>query len=88
MSKLKFDIPVGINIAKTNSRNTVDEQNGIRDYVKAFNAFSSRGVGDYFAINISCPNTVGGEPFTDPRKLDRLLLALDDARQGNKSPFF
>jgi dihydroorotate dehydrogenase len=88
MSKLKYDLPVGINIAKTNSSDTIDEEKGILDYVKAFKAFSSRGVGDYFAINISCPNTVGGEPFTDPGKLDRLLLALEEARGGNDRPFF
>jgi dihydroorotate dehydrogenase (fumarate) len=29
-------------------------------------------------INISCPNTYGGEPFTTPELLENLLLAIDD----------
>jgi dihydroorotate dehydrogenase subfamily 2 len=78
------DIPVGTSIAKTNSPNTVDEQAGIADYVKAFKAFVL--LGDYFTINISCPNTFGGQPFTQPQELDRLLEALDKIK--TKKPIF
>ncbi|MEO8065578.1 MAG: quinone-dependent dihydroorotate dehydrogenase [Candidatus Doudnabacteria bacterium] len=76
MNKLKFEFPIGISIAKTNSKDTVTEAEGIQDYVKAYATFRKIGVGDYFTINISCPNTFGGEPFTDPEKLDRLLKAI------------
>ena len=34
------------------------------------------GVGDYYTINISCPNTFGGETFAKPDLLTRLLTKL------------
>ena len=36
-----------------------------------------KDVGDFFVINISCPNVFGGEPFGDPDRLDALLTELD-----------
>ncbi|MEY4722867.1 MAG: hypothetical protein RLZZ324_380 [Candidatus Parcubacteria bacterium] len=68
-------IPIGASVAKTNSGATVDPEAGIADYAKAFRAMAD--VGDYMTVNISCPNAFGGEPFTDPEKLDRLLAVLD-----------
>ncbi len=71
----KFKIPIGTNIAKTNSPDTVETEAGVSDYVKAFRQLVD--VGHYFTVNISCPNTFGGEPFTDPGRLDQLLFAID-----------
>jgi dihydroorotate dehydrogenase len=71
----KFDIPIGISIAKTNSPQTVEAEAGIADYIKAAKEFVD--IGHYFTINISCPNAFGGEPFTDPVKLDKLLTQFD-----------
>ncbi len=71
---LRFGFPVGISIAKANLTVTDSIEAGIEDYVRA--ARDLAGVGDYLTINISCPNTSGGEPFADPRNLERLLLAL------------
>ena len=88
LSKLKFGFPLGISIAKTNDRKTVDEASGIADYLKAYLAFKERNIGDYFTINISCPNAFGGEPFTDPEKLDHLLNALREADQSFSKPVF
>lgn len=48
---------------------------GINDYATAFSTLAN--IGAYTTINISCPNTCGGESFTDPGRLDRLLTALD-----------
>ncbi len=75
LSKKKFRFPVGTSIAKTNSPDTVEVQAGINDYVKAFSQFVD--IGAYFTINISCPNAFGGEPFTDPDRLEKLLTAID-----------
>ena len=86
-SRLKgknFKIPIGTNIAKTNSPQTVETGAGINDYVKAFSKFTD--IGDYFVINISCPNAFGGEPFTDPEKLNRLLKEID--KKETKKPIF
>lgn len=75
LRKKKFEFPVGTNIARTNSPTTTDRESGIRDYEKAFSAFSA--IGSYMTINISCPNTCGGELFTIPSNLDHLLTRLD-----------
>lgn len=84
LHKKRFAFPVGISIAKTNSQETCETEGGIADYVKAFQAFVH--IGDYFTINISCPNAFGGQPFTDPKKLDALLSALDPV--PTKKPIF
>jgi len=46
-------------------------EKGIEDYGKAYRAADP--VAAYITINISCPNAFGGEPFTDPARLDLLL---------------
>ena len=70
----RFTFPVGISIAKTNCQATVDTDNAIADYFKAYRAFNN--IGDYITINISCPNAFGGQPFTDSVKLDALLQKI------------
>lgn len=70
-----WQIPVGTSVARTNDATTVETEAGIADYVKAFSAMAS--IGAYTTVNISCPNTCGGEPFTTPERLERLLNALD-----------
>lgn len=80
----QFKIPIGISVAKTNSKNAIDTNSGIRDYAKAFGCFTN--IGDYITVNISCPNTYGGEPFTDPEKLDLLFTTLDKIE--TKHPIF
>lgn len=75
LKNTKFPLPVGISVAKTNDASTVDVHAGIADYVKAFRAFVD--IGQYFTINISCPNTCGGEPFTTPERLELLMTELD-----------
>ena len=80
----KFQVPVGISIAKTNSPKTVSDDAGINDYVKAFGKFVT--IGDYFTINISCPNAFGGQPFTDAKRLDKLIGKID--KISTKKPIF
>ena len=33
-----------------------------------------------YEVNVSCPNTYGGEPFTTPVRLEKLLSAIDELR--------
>ena len=80
----RFAVPVGISMAKTNCQTTVEQGAAIADYVKVYEAFE--GVGAYDTINISCPNAYGGQPFTDPDRLDALLQALSERR--NNKPMF
>ena len=75
MQNHPFPIPVGTSVARTNDATTIDIEAGIADYAKAFSAFAH--IGAYTTVNISCPNTCGGEPFTAPDRLDRLLNVLD-----------
>ena len=71
----KCKIPLGISIAKTNSKECAETIKGIKDYVKATKKFSN--IGDYFTINISCPNAFGGQPFHEKSKLNLLLNEID-----------
>lgn len=80
----RHEFPIGTNIARTNAPTTVRTEAGIADYVKAFQAFAE--IGDYTTVNISCPNTCGGEPFNEPTRLALLLTALD--RIPTKKPTF
>ncbi len=67
--------PVGINIAKTNIQETSEINKGIEDYFFTYKIF--KNVGDYFTINISCPNTCEKHPiFAEPQNLDLLLKKL------------
>ena len=79
-----FSIPIGVNIAKTNSPKTVELEAGIEDYAKAFEQFT--GIGSYFTINISCPNAFGGQPFNSPDRLEKLLTTLGQIT--TKKPIF
>lgn len=71
----KFDVPIGISLAKTNCQACAVDEVGIQDYRKGLEAFLE--IGDYYTINVSCPNAFGGQPFQDPESLDRLLNELD-----------
>lgn len=65
--------PVSISVGKTNNAKTAGMEAGIKDYHKCLKACAESGLGDYYTINISCPNTFGGEPFGDPKRLTALL---------------
>ena len=70
------DFVLGISIARTNDEKSVSIEDGIADYLYSFNKFNEKNLGDYFTINISCPNAFGGESFTNPDLLNRLLIEI------------
>ncbi len=78
LKNLKFEIPLGVSIALTNSYEVAGLENEIVDYVKSFQTF--KNLGNYFALNISCPNTYGGTLFTDVAALQKLLDALSEIK--------
>ncbi|MFA6917905.1 MAG: quinone-dependent dihydroorotate dehydrogenase [Candidatus Gracilibacteria bacterium] len=84
LAKKHFKIPVAISIAKTNCKEASTVEGGIADYVKAYKAFAD--IGNFSVINISCPNAHGGEPFTDPQKLEKLLAEI--TKIPTKKPIF
>jgi dihydroorotate dehydrogenase len=63
----------GISIARTNDAQSVPIEAGIADYVYSFKRLNEENVGDYYTLNISCPNAYGAEAFNDPKLLPRLL---------------
>ncbi len=76
-TKRAEDFVLGISIARTNTRaSCVDVDAGIEDYAVSFKKLNEADIGDYYTINISCPNAWGGETFTDPVLLEKLLTRL------------
>lgn len=71
----KKNSPLGISIAKTNCKRTVDTNAAVLDYCESF--ITLEPFADYLTINISCPNAFGGQPFSSPKLLEILLTKLD-----------
>ena len=67
---------LGISIAKTNDEKNASQIEGIKDYCYSFRRLNEENVGDFYTINISCPNAFGGEDFANAKSLDILLTEL------------
>ncbi len=77
LKKITFKIPTGISIASTNQPYDSTQQQ-ITDIIRCFQAFEKSQLKHvYYELNISCPNTFGGEPFNEPFRLSKLLTQLD-----------
>lgn len=79
-SKIFKDFPLNVSIAKTNTKETVSEDEAVRDYCASLARFNELANVALLEINISCPNTFGGEPFTTPERLEKLLRAVDQLK--------
>jgi dihydroorotate dehydrogenase len=77
-------VPVGLNIAVTNTQEILTIGDAIRDYLQSLGALRERG--DYFTINISCPNRLSDRLFIDPANLSTLLTEVD--RLKLRQPIF
>ncbi len=64
-------VPLGISLGKSKITALGD---AVQDYLASFTAL--RGYGDYFAVNVSSPNTPGLRRLQDRGYLDALLAAL------------
>ncbi len=73
LKNTKQDIPQVISIGRTNSKETACFEDGLEDFINGIKEFNNSNVGNVYEINISCPNTYGGEPFTDASSLNLLL---------------
>ncbi len=69
----RTEIPVGVNIAKTNDPKILGDD-AVEDFCDSFRLLAP--VADYVALNISCPNTKDGRTFEDADALDGLLTAI------------
>ena len=78
---------VGINAALTNQTSNFNLQAAVKDYCKTMTLF--KDIGDYYTINISCPNTQEGEPFVHRENLDVLLKMVNEKiRPITKKPIY
>lgn len=78
--------PVVLSVVKANDPCVVSEKQGIDDYISTLKLAKNEKTVQILEINISCPNAYGGEPFTTPAKLERLLNAVD--KLDIKQPVF
>lgn len=79
---LTNNFPLNISVAKTNSKEAASEKDAIADYIGSLEYIKQQGIGQMITINISCPNTYGGEPFTTPKRLENLLKEIDRVKMG------
>ena len=70
------DFVIGVSIAKTNDKISADTSEAIADYCYSFKRLNEENIGDYYTINISCPNAFCGETFTTPTLLESLLAEI------------
>jgi dihydroorotate dehydrogenase len=80
---LRFGIPAGINIAKTN-REDIKGDKSVEDYAATYRMLAKYF--SYVTLNVSCPNTQDGCTFQEPRMLDPLLAAI--AKEKKACPVF
>lgn len=72
---------LSISIARTNDELVGDLQEGIEDYRTSLERAANKST--MVEINISCPNTRAGEPFTErAENLDALFTALDSVERS------
>lgn len=79
ISRLKArhsQLVVGVSIGRTNDKRASSTQAGIADYLYSLKRLTEEDIGNYYTINISCPNAYGGESFTNPVLLGNLLGML------------
>ena len=80
------DFVLNISVAKTNSEVASTDDGAVEDYIGSLKAIQKAKVGQMITLNISCPNAYGGEPFTTPERLKKLLRAVDALKL--KQPVF
>lgn len=71
---------IGVSIARTNDEQAASLEAGIEDYRTSFEKLNKANVGDYYTLNISCPNAFGGETFASPSRLEKLLSRIREVQ--------
>lgn len=78
--------PLILSVAKTNSKKVISIEQGIEDYITTVKRSKNQPNIKMIELNISCPNAFGGEDFTKPVDLEKLLVAVD--AQNVTQPIF
>lgn len=76
-ARLQRQYPIVLSVARTNSMNAAGCEEGIVDYVTSVTAAKHSPAISMIELNISCPNAYGGEAYTTPPLLEKLLSAVD-----------
>ena len=80
-------VPIGVSIAATN-KFYKNQKEMAEEFVKAYAVLKKYG--DYITLNVSCPNSFGGESFCSAAELQKLLDAFQIVNKKTKitKPFF
>ncbi len=78
LNKVKFDIPIGISLGRSNStKNSLGQRQSVADITTSFKTFErSKVKSSYYELNISCPNLFGNVTFYTSQRLSELLTAV------------
>jgi dihydroorotate dehydrogenase len=76
-------IPVGLNIGKSK---VTPAEKAHEDYLASFRRL--HGLGDYFVINVSSPNTPGLRDLQSTEALGRIIRTLRDWEGASRRPLF
>lgn len=71
------DFPLNVSVAQTNTKDITTEQEAIGDVIEGVRTVRDANLAHMLTINISCPNTYRGEPFTSPKMFEKLLRQVD-----------
>jgi len=74
LAETAVDVPVGVNIAKTEH---VDPEDAPADYRQTYQAVADGA--DFFVVNISCPNSQGFEELQNRDSMAAIIETLRDA---------
>jgi dihydroorotate dehydrogenase len=81
LKKRKSDVIMGGNIGKNK---ITPNEDAVNDYIKCFNALFD--VVDYFAVNVSSPNTPNLRELQDKKPLTEILESLQKINLQKKNP--
>lgn len=80
-SRKKFkDFVLGISVGMTNDGNVCDMKAALDDFYYSLEKLIAADIGDYYTLNISCPNAHWGENFALPNNLKKLFEKISDLR--------
>lgn len=79
-------IPIfGVSIAMTNCKENIEIENAINDFKKGVEKVVDFDIGNYITINVSCPNTQGGQPFINTSNMNELFAKISPTLQKSNS---
>jgi len=71
------EFPLNVSVAQSNADTVNTVNKAIEDYLKGVKDIIASANVQIITLNISCPNTYDGEPFSNPKSLEKLLAKVD-----------